>query len=204
MEAVIVMCENGRLPVGCVVMAAGLAERFGGNKLAAVVGGRSLLELALSAVPADRLDAVCVVVRDEAGEALACRYGFDRVRNDHPERGVGGTIRLGTERLRDRCGAILYMVADQPLLRRDSVAGLVDFYRAHPDGIASAAHDGVRGNPCVFPARFFDELCALPGDRGGSAVIRRHPECLLLYEVDGRELFDVDTRAALAALDMDR
>lgn len=192
------------VPVGCVVMAAGSAERFGANKLAAVLDGKSMLERALEAVPADRLAAVCVVTQYDEAEALARRFGFRCLRNDRPGLGVSHTIRLGTEALAGKCRAIVYQVADQPCLRRESVAALVDFYRAHPDNIVGMAHGGVRGNPCVFPARFFPELCALTGDTGGSAVIRRHAEELLLFEVDGRELFDVDTPQALEQLDRKR
>jgi CTP:molybdopterin cytidylyltransferase MocA len=35
----------------------------------------------------------------------------------------------------------------------------------------------------------------LTGDVGGSAVIRRHADCLLLREMEERELRDVDTPA---------
>ena len=64
----------------------------------------------------------------------------------------------------------------------------------------SAAHGSHRGNPCLFPARFFPELCALEGDRGGSSVIRRHEDALLLVEADEHELFDCDTKQALEIL----
>ena len=37
--------------IGCVVMAAGNASRFGANKLAAQVDGKTLLRRALEAVP---------------------------------------------------------------------------------------------------------------------------------------------------------
>ena len=67
--------------------------------------------------------------------------------------------------------------------------------------IAALGHGGIRGNPCLFPARFFPELLALEGDQGGGAVIRRHPEALLLLETAAEELRDVDTQAALAELD---
>ena len=49
------------LKVGCVVMAAGNARRFGENKLAAQLKGRSLISRALDAVPAEQLHAVVVV-----------------------------------------------------------------------------------------------------------------------------------------------
>ena len=46
--------KNARLPVGCVIMASGLARRFGSNKLLADFGGRPLLcrALEVTATPA--------------------------------------------------------------------------------------------------------------------------------------------------------
>lgn len=188
------------LSIGCVVMAAGNAERFGENKLAAVVDGKTLIEHALDAVPANQLAAVCVVTQYDGVDALAVRYGFRRVRNDCPEAGLSRTVRLGVEALEHECEAILFLVSDQPLLRRESVAALLDFYRAHPDRIVGASHGGKRGNPCVFPAKYYSELRALTGDVGGSAVIRRHEDDLLLFEIDKEELTDVDTKETLKNL----
>ena len=108
-------------------------------------------------------------------------------------------MRLGLKAVRP-CAAALFMTADQPLLRRETVARLIDAWLEQPERIAALAHGGVRGNPCLFPARFFPELLALEGDRGGSAVIRRHPEALLLVEAPAEELADVDTARDLAEL----
>ncbi len=186
--------------VGCVVLAAGNARRFGANKLGAVLGGKTLMEHALDALPVEALETVCVVTQYDAVEALARRRGFGCVRNEHPDEGLSRSVRLGTEALADRCEAIVYLVSDQPLLRRESVLLLLEQFRAYPDCIIAAARDGRRGNPCLFPARFFPELCALSGDVGGSAVIRAHPEALRLCELPAEELADVDTRRALEEL----
>jgi len=194
------MRDQNELRVGCVVMAAGNAERFGENKLAAAVGGKTLIERALDAVPLDALSAVCVVTQYDEVERLAVRCGFRCVRNDRPADGLSRTVRLGTEALAGECDAILYLVSDQPLLKRESVAALLDFCRAHPDRIVGASHGGRRGNPCVFPKKYFPELCALSGDVGGSAVIRAHEDDLLLFEIGGEELTDVDTKEALKEL----
>ncbi len=193
--------KNENVPrIGCVVMAAGNAERFGENKLAAKAGGKSLVEHALRAVPMEKLAAVCVVTQYDEVEALAKRCGFRCLRNDRPEDGLSRTVRLGTEALMGECDEIAYLVSDQPLLRRESVAALLDFCRAHPNNIVGAGHGGKRGNPCVFPRKYFPELCALTGDVGGSAVIRAHEADLLLFEIDEEELADVDTRQALEAI----
>ena len=53
---------------------------------------------------------------------------------------------------------------------------------------------GRRGNPCLFPARLFPELMALPQGSGGGYVIKKHPERLGLLDVrDEYELMDVDS-----------
>lgn len=183
-------------------MAAGNARRFGENKLTVQVQGKALFHRALEAVPAERFVRTVVVSQYPEVLELAHRMGFVPVPNWHPDWGISHTISLGLGKLPEM-DAALFQVADQPLLRRESVGRLVDFYREHPEHIAALGHDGVRGNPCLFPARLFPELLALQGDHGGNQVIRRHEEDLLLWEVPALELTDVDTPQVLAQLRRD-
>ena len=193
------MSEFTAAPIGCLIMAAGNASRFGENKLTASFAGKSLFSLALAAIPADAFARVTVVSQYPALLQEAEQAGFHAIRNDRPDDGISRTIRLGTQAMAD-CDGILYMVADQPLLRAGTVRRVVDTWQERPEYIAAAAHNGNRGNPCLFPARFFPELCALEADRGGSSVIRRHESALLLVEAGERELFDCDTKQALEIL----
>lgn len=185
--------------IGCVVMAAGMGSRFGGNKLAQEWQGKSLIRRALEIVPADKLSATVVVTQYPEVVELAKEFSFTPIINSHPEYGQSHSIHLGVQAL-DSCDALLFQVADQPLLRRESVAALIDFYCRNPGHIVGLSHGGQRGNPCIFPARFFPELWKIEGDHGGNVVIRQHEAELLLYEVAADELRDVDTRETLAAL----
>lgn len=187
------------LKLGCVVMAAGNARRFGENKLAAQWEGKTLIRRALEAVPSELFHSVVVVTQYPEVMDLAGEFSFAAIHNRHPDWGISHTIELGLTALRD-CDAVLFQVSDQPLLRRETVASLVRFYLAHPGKIAALGHNGVRGNPCLFPARFFPELMELNEDHGGSTVIRRHEKDLILWEVGPAVLHDVDTPAALAEL----
>ena len=177
-------------------MAAGNARRFGENKLAAQLRGRSLILRALEAVPAEQFDAVAVVTQYPEIMRLVKEFHFSAVHNEHPDWGISHTIKLGLTGLRD-CDGVLFLVSDQPLLKRESVADLVQLWKRQPDKIAALAHGGVRGNPCLFPARFFPELLELREDHGGNTVIRRHEEDLILLEVAEQELTDVDTPQAM-------
>lgn len=187
------------LKLGCVVMAAGNARRFGANKLAAPLDGRSLILRALEAVPAELFDNVVVVTQYPEVLELAGMFHFSAVHNPHPDWGISHTIKLGLTGLRD-CDGVLFLVSDQPLLKRESITKLVELWRQHPDRISALGHNSVRGNPCLFPARLFPELMALTGDHGGSSVIRQHEEELLLLETQAQELTDVDTPEAMDQL----
>lgn len=185
--------------LGCLIMAAGNASRFGANKLFAAYRGKTFLELALLAVPPQLFARVMVVSQYEPALGLARQYGFEAIQNCEPELGVSRTIQLGTQAMLD-CDAILYMVADQPLLQPNSVCAVAERWMREPDCIVGAAHNGVRGNPCIFPQKYFPELMQLTGDTGGSRVIRRHEDMLRLVEIPPEELYDCDTKLALDKL----
>ena len=186
--------------IGCVLMAAGNGARFGANKLLVPYRGKSLILRALEAVPAEALCAVVVVTQYPEIEELAKDFGFSCVRNDAPELGISRTVRLGTEKLQELCDGILYQVADQPLLRRETVLRLTEVFRENPDRIVVPVSGTRRGNPCLFPSDLFPQLRSLQGDRGGSQVIKQFPERVLAVEVPAEELFDVDTAQALSDL----
>ena len=97
--------EN-RPKIGCIVMAAGNARRFGDNKLAAQLRGRSLILRALEAVPAEKFDKVVVVTQYPEVMRLAGEFRFAAVHNPHPDYGISHTIALGLTELRD-CGGEL-------------------------------------------------------------------------------------------------
>lgn len=128
--------------------------------------------------------------------ALAGEYGFAAIYNDAPEAGTqpqhpSGAYAVAGLRRRS------FLSGRQPWLKRESAEALTALWAQKPSKIAAMAHSGVRGNPCLFPARLYPELFALTGDTGGSAVIRQHEDDLILLETDAWELTDVDTPAAL-------
>jgi len=110
------------MKIGCIVMAAGNARRFGSNKLDARVKGKTLLRRALEAVPAACFDRVVVVTQYPRGMDLAREMGFLPVENPRPDLGLSHTIALGMAHMQDMDG-VMFQVSDQPLLRRGAAGG---------------------------------------------------------------------------------
>lgn len=180
---------------GAVLLAAGLGRRFGGDKLHFQIEGVSLFTRAMTAVPACGFARAAAVSGDDTLLGAAAAAGYLPVRNDAPERGVSHSIQLGLAQMAGM-DAVLFAVCDQPCLTAQSVARLTA--AAAPGRIAALSWKGKRGNPVVFPREYFPELLALRGDTGGSAVIARHLDRLLLVSAQsGMELCDLDHASAL-------
>ena len=188
------------MKIGCVLLAAGAGKRFGGGKLLHTVEGETMIARALRLYGEITFAARICVTRSESTEIQqqAFDLGIPVAINPDPQRGVGTRVAIATEAILAREPAldgILYAVADQPYLSQESVRKLLEAFEAHPNDIASLSFGKRRGNPAIFPAEFYPELCALKADTGGGAVIKRHPEWLRLVEAfSARELDDIDTK----------
>ena len=110
------MSEFTAAPIGCLIMAAGNASRFGENKLTAIFAGKSLFSLALAAIPADTFARVTVVSQYPALLQEAEQAGFHAIRNDRPDDGISRTIRLGTASARGHCAAPRRLLASKSRL----------------------------------------------------------------------------------------
>ena len=92
------LCRKNALPsVGCVIMASGLARRFGSNKLLADFGGRPLLCRALEVTATPALAARVVVTRSAGVKALCDAQAVPCLLHSLP--GRHDTFRLGLEAL---------------------------------------------------------------------------------------------------------
>ena len=170
--------------VGAVLLASGLGRRLGSNKLLRLVEGVPLYRRAMTALAGAGLDrlAVCSPYPEvlEAGKEL----GFLPLYNPDGAEGISASIRLGVSRMGDMDG-VLFSVCDQPFLTTDSIIRLKNTFEQ--------SWQGQRGNPVLFPADLLGELAALTGDRGGGAVVKGHPDRLVLVEaLSPKELADVD------------
>ena len=202
-------------PIGCVIMASGLARRFGSNKLLADFGGRPLLCRALDATDTPQLACRIVVTRSAEVETLCQTLGVACLRHVLP--GRNDTVRLGLEALltlQPGLAGCIFLPGDQPLLRRETVEALVCAFVADTrtqketeraifrlGARAALGPDTVVGSPVLFGCGYFPALRTLPEGKGGSVVLKAHPEQVqIVYAQRREELLDADTPEALEEL----
>jgi molybdenum cofactor cytidylyltransferase len=185
--------------IGGVILAAGGARRFGGNKLVAELDGRPLLDHAVEAmlaVPA--IERVVVVLGANAAdvEAGADLSGTGPVTCEDWEEGIAASLRAGVQALAD-ADAIVVTLGDQPFITPRAIAAIVDQIDSGAPA-ARATYEGRPGHPVLIKRELFDAVRSLRGDSGARDLLAdagvRELECGHLCRAD-----DVDTPADLEA-----
>jgi molybdenum cofactor cytidylyltransferase len=139
-----------------------------------------------------------VITRHESVAALCREQNIDVVLHELPHR--SDTVRLGLEALAG-VDACMFLPGDQPLLRRETVAMLLESWKENPDRIVRPAYEDTEGSPVLFPSWAFPELMDLPEGKGGGVVIKKHPDEVCRVSIaDPFELADADTPETLELL----
>jgi molybdenum cofactor cytidylyltransferase len=191
---------HGQKHIVGVLLAAGSASRFGGEKLLhpledgvaiAAHAARNLLAAALE---------VIAVVRwgDFSLQEMLEQEGCQVTMFQGAARGMGASLAHGVAQARGADGWVIAL-ADMPRISPDTVRKIV---AALEEGalIAAPAYKGERGHPVGFGATLRDELLTLDGDQGARAVVERHREAVKLIECDDPGLlYDIDRKTDIAS-----
>jgi CTP:molybdopterin cytidylyltransferase MocA len=149
--------------MGCLILAAGEARRFGSAKQLAHLDGRPLLAHVLDlAAPYDPL----VVLGARAAEILAAVDIPRHVIAADWADGQAASLRAGVAALGDVDRALI-LLGDQPFLTRAVIDGVLAL-----GGTARATYAGTPGHPVVLGRDLLDAVPSLTGDAGARDLLR--------------------------------
>ena len=191
--------------VGAVVLAAGASTRMGATKQLLRLGARTVLEETLAHVRNADVAEV-VVVLGASAERIQREIDFGSahvVVNAEYGSGMASSLRAGLAALGPAVDGALIVLADQPLIRPETLNRIIAAYREmrapgtglRAPEIVIPMHGGRRGNPVLLDRGVFAEAMALEGDVGCRAIFGRHAEGIVTVEVDDPGiLVDIDSR----------
>ncbi|HET6173466.1 MAG TPA: nucleotidyltransferase family protein [Gaiellales bacterium] len=158
-----------------MLLAAGAGSRFraagGGVKLLAPVEGRPLVERALAALAAAPLRDRVIVLGAHADDVLAAidLHGARPVRNEHWERGMASSLRLGLAALDESCTAAVIVLGDGPALSAEAIRRVAAAAEG-ADGLVAATYgDGCSSHPVAIPRALWAQLPET-GEQGAKAL----------------------------------
>ncbi|MEZ5921083.1 MAG: nucleotidyltransferase family protein [Parvularculaceae bacterium] len=161
--------------IAALLLAAGHSSRFGGNKLAAKIGGHSILERSATALA--KANCCWLIAVSAPATPLPPDLGFQSIENQERDEGIASSIRLGVSRA-DDLGAegVLIALADMPYVETHHLQALIDHALATPAQLSFTAAGDLRLAPAAFLRRWFPALLALHGDEGARSIIRDAPD----------------------------
>ena len=190
--------ENKNFSCACIIMASGQGKRFGSNKLMADFLGEPLIASILK-VTENIFARRVIVTRHRDVENFCKSLGLEVVLHDKPHR--NDTVRLGLEALEKNYTHYALCMCYQPLVKKSSLERLLNKAQAEPKYIWRLAYEEIQGTPVIFPAKFFEELSALPENTGGGYLLKKYAAKVRTVSVnEAYELLDIDTQEDLQKL----
>jgi molybdenum cofactor cytidylyltransferase len=181
-----------------ILLAAGAARRFGGDKLMAQLPVGGCVAAAAAGNLAAGVDRVIAVVRpgNEALSKTLATAGCEVHVFADADAGMGASLAFG---VRAAAGADGWLIAlaDMPWIRPETIRRVSECLRGGAL-ICAPVHGDQRGHPVGFAAGLEDELAVLGDDTGAREVVRRHQGALeTLPVIDPGVLADIDTPSDL-------
>ena len=175
------------------MLAAGASRRFGSDKRLHRIDGVPLLARTLG-VYRSVLPDVAVVIRPQQPDVAAlvraanCRV----VEATDAQYGQSRSLAAGVHAMRLHEGLVVGL-ADMPFVHADTLRALVAAMVENPQHIVQPRYRARPGNPIGFPARLYEALTRIEGDKGARQVVAASA-CVAWVDVEDPGIHqDVDT-----------
>lgn len=181
-----------------VVLAAGRSVRMGTQKLLLELGGQTVITRIVDELLLSPIQRVVVVVGRDADRIQAAVAGRNVGFVTNPDF-VGdmlSSVRCGLRALPRECEAALVALGDQPGVSSELVEQMIKGFRETQRGIIVPSHNGKRGHPLLFSARFREEVLTSFDGEGLLGLLKAHPDAI--HEIPGcgaEAIEDMDTPA---------
>lgn len=184
------------MKISAILLGAGESKRMGRDKLLLPWKRKTMLEHCLQVLLRSKIDRV-IVVLDRKKERIAHYFSGNRVKvvfNPDPRKGMSSSIRKGIQALTQQGDGILIALGDMPFLKPRTIKAIIKAFREGKGGIILPSFKGKQGHPVLFHRKYEEELLKLRGDRGGKAVVMKHPEDVYVLSVKSEGVIrDIDT-----------
>lgn len=186
------------MKISAIIMASGLSKRMGENKLLLDFKGKKLYKWTFDMVEKVKFDDVILVSAYDEILKDAKNRGFKAIFNSENEIGKSSSIKLGILNC-DQDSAMMFFVADQPLLSPVTVKKLIRSYKEN-ENITYPRVQKRRGAPVIFSNKYRKDLLSLKDDQGGMMLVKDDNKNEV-YIDDVKELCDIDTYKNLEELE---
>ncbi len=183
-----------------VILAAGQSRRMGDlNKMTVEINGKPMVRHVAEAAVNSRLSSLYVVTGHEASSVVEALDGieFKQLCNSNYRDGLSTSLVEAITGIDSQSSHALILLGDMPFITSQMLDDLISVCSKNPEHIIVATHDGKRGNPVLWPCRFFEELKTIQGDVGARHIMAANQDRVIEVELGEAASLDLDTPEAI-------
>ncbi len=175
------------LMITCVLLAAGLSERFGSPKALAHVYGTTIIGHLQSVLTETQVNEVVIVLGAHAEETKPHLLKHTKVKfvyNKDYNLGQTSSFKAGLKSISDEAQGILLLPVDCPFVQKETINALIRHFLEHSPLIVVPSFDQKKGHPPLFSACLKNEFLTLDNERGLNTVTHVHRSETAIFPVD--------------------
>ena len=182
--------------IAMIILAAGSSERMGQIKQLLPWKQTTLLGNAIEQTLNAGISDIYVILGSDrnAIENSIKRYNITVIYNSDWKKGMGTSVSAAMKTIlqNKEYKAIIFSLADQPLITSADLYILINNFKTSDKGIVSTKMNSHSGVPAIFDKKYFNELKELKGDHGARFIISNNQKDNFSVNLEDHYI-DVDT-----------
>lgn len=173
--------------ITCVLLSAGLSERFGSPKALAKLHNETVIERLLKMLDKTQVSEIIVVLGAYADQIKPLLLDHTKVRfvyNKDYNFGQTSSFKAGVEDVLSDVRGIMLLPVDYPLISADTINALIRCFLEDNPRILIPTFEGKKGHPPLFSANLRDEFLALDNESGLNMIAYAHQPETISFPVE--------------------
>lgn len=178
-----------------VILAAGMSNRLGYNKLTLTVNEERVIHRSVRAFSIPEIDRVFVVTGPDIHAIRECVSDLpvEMILNADYGEGMASSVRAALPFVFDADG-VFFHLGDVPLVSQKVIDTMLNEFVKNSGKIIVPSYEGRNGHPVLIDIRsYHHEIGTLHGDRGLKEILERHPEDIFRVRGEVGNILDIDT-----------
>lgn len=164
--------------ITCILLAAGLSERFGSPKALANISGNTVIGHVQNKLLESCCDQIIVVLGAHADKIQPSIFIHSRIRvvyNKDYYFGQASSVQAGWREADDQAEGIMFLPVDCPLVQSSSIDRVIDHFKKHAPDILIPCYQNKKGHPPIFHQLLKSKVLNIPRDLGLNSLFAEHP-----------------------------
>ncbi len=175
----------------CILLSAGLSERFGSPKALACMGGNTVIQHVQNTLLQSSCDEIIVVLGAYADQIQPSIFNHSRIRvvyNKNYNLGQTSSAQTGWRQADHSSTGALFLPVDFPFIQASSIDKLIHHFKKYDPDILVPSYRNKKGHPPIFHQRLKSKVLNLPTPRGLNSLFADHPPQTI--EIDDRGIIE--------------